>query len=413
MSNGAMDLRVAEERTEGGTRRLIHLDNVRDPRHRSLTIFFDMAGEYRAPPLDLLDGFVFGIIFYAMRLGQGIRVHGRMSCDALRNLNEFQDAWILWNGSRYSKVDIIARDTIDGIHIPKSAEAIVAFSGGVDSIFTLLRHATGVLDLASYPVGRSVLLVHGFDVSLEKPEQLEALKERTAPFLKELNLEVRTIRTNLKTLALQDWEDSHAAQLACCLHNYSHEFGYGLIGSTEPYDALVLPWGSNPATDHLLSSAAFRIVHDGAAYSRTRKVEEIARHAAAMAAVKVCWEGADAAVNCGVCEKCIRTQLNFLAVGVVNPPCFAAPSNVQQHIDGMPLLNHTSRAELRSIIAYAKSKGISDMWVKQLEQRLARYRPPGESGRYKARVLAAWDMIQAAKWKELTRTLTAMMTHGR
>lgn len=408
-----MDLRVAEERTDGGTRRLIHLDNVRDPRHQSLTIFFDMPGEYRVPPLDLLDGFVFGIIFYAMRLGQGIRVHGRVSHDALRNLNEFQDAWILWNGSRYSKVDIIPRDTVDGIHIPESAEAIAAFSGGVDSIFTVLRHSTGNLGLASYPVGRSVLLVHGFDVSLEKPEQFEALKERTAPFLKELNLEVRTIRTNLRKLALQDWEDSHAAQLACCLHNYSHEFGYGLIGSTESYDALVLPWGSNPVTDHLLSGAAFRIVHDGAAYSRTRKVEEISRHATAMAAVKVCWEGADAAVNCGVCEKCVRTQLNFLAVGVANPPCFGAPSNVQQQIDGLARLNATSCAELSSIVAYAQSKGISATWVKQLERRVARYRPPGEVGRYKARVWAAWDLIQAAKWKEITRKLKATMTHAR
>ena len=109
-------------------------------------------------------------------------------------------------------------------------------------------------------------MVHGFDVPLHKPEQLDGLVARTSPLLQELNMQIRIIRTNLKELMLQDWEDSYLAQLACCLHNYSHEFSYGLVGSGEPYNALVLPWASNPPTDHLLAGAAMRIVNDGAGY---------------------------------------------------------------------------------------------------------------------------------------------------
>ena len=148
-------------------------------------------------------------------------------------------------------------DFVNGEH---EKQAIAAFSGGIDSTFTLLRHATGKLGVASYPLTKAVLLVHGFDVPLKSPNHLEALKERTAPLLEELHLGIRVIRTNLKELDLQDWEDSFMAQLASCLHNYSREFSYGLVGSSEPYNALVLPWGSNPVTDHLLSggtSASF------------------------------------------------------------------------------------------------------------------------------------------------------------
>ena len=55
------------------------------------------------------------------------------------------------------------------------------------------------------------------------------------------------------------------------------EFQYGLIGSSEPYDALVIPWGSSPITDYLLSGDRLSIVHDGAGFSRTDKVAEV-RH---------------------------------------------------------------------------------------------------------------------------------------
>ena len=216
-----IDLRVSQDITEYGIRRTVFLNNIDDTDRHDLAIFFDMLNERNLPVPRVLDGFVIGIIFYAMRLGQDIRVHGAMSVTALRNLNEFQEAWALWEGTRYTKIEIIPNEIIDDDTMAKRDEAIAAFSGGVDSIFTLLRHSTGKLGLASYPLKRSVLMVHGFDVPLHEEKQFEALKERTAPLLRDLNLQLRTIRTNLKELDLQDPYDSSLSQLACCLHNYS------------------------------------------------------------------------------------------------------------------------------------------------------------------------------------------------
>jgi hypothetical protein len=397
--NDAMDLRVTQERTAEGTRRTVHLNNLRNSERENLLIFFDMIGERDAPEPFVLDGFVFGIIFYAMGLAQGVRVHGRMSTDALRNLNEFQEAWTLWKGKIYTKVDIVPDEIVDCM-ANGEREAIAAFSGGVDSMFTVIRHATGRLGLASYPLKKAVLLVHGFDVPLAEPEQLEALKERTRPFVRELNLEVRTIRTNLKELCLQDWEDSFMSQLAACLHNYSHEFSCGLVGSSESYDSLVLPWGSNPATDHLLSGAALRIVHDGAGYSRTRKVEEIAKNPTATSVVKVCWEGRETFKNCGLCEKCMRTLLNFLAVGVVNPPCFSEPLDILR-IREIPLHNDAQCAELVSIVAYVKAKGIEAEWINELEIRVKAYRHSGEL----RKDASLWNMVKRGEWMQIARNV--------
>ncbi len=351
----------------------MRLENLTDPDHSEVEIFFDLLGQKEVPPPAVLDGFVMGILFYAMGSEQDIRVHGAMSRSALRNLNEFQEAWHLWRPSVYQKINIIPDRCIEQSELPAQSDAISAFSGGVDSIFTLLRHSGDRLGNASYNLQKAVLMVHGFDVPLANNHQLEALVERTSPLIDELGCDFRVIRTNLKEVRLQDWEDSCLSQLACCLHNYAHEFGFGLAGSTEPYNGLVLPWGSTPATDYLLSGDNFKIVHDGAGFIRTEKVKEIAKHPTARKVVKVCWEGSETHKNCGLCEKCVRTQLNFIAVGLENPPCFEAPLKIEQ-IRNINLRNDLQQRELESIIRYSKETGKSGPWLKAAERAVLLFR---------------------------------------
>jgi polysaccharide pyruvyl transferase WcaK-like protein len=366
-----MHLHVTQNSTRGGTRRTARLRNV--PGEKELEIFFDLNGVVVGPPA-VLDGFVFGVIFYAMRLGEDLRVGGTMTRSALLNLNEFQEAWVLWKPHVYHKIKIIPDSIVDRAPVMER-KAIAAFSGGVDSIFTILRHKTKALGTASYPLQDAVLMVHGFDVPLTAPDHLESLKERTRPLLDELGLKLLTIRTNLKELGLQDWEDSFMSQLACCLNNYSDEFCYALVGSSEAYNALVLPWGSNPATDYLLSGDTMRLVHDGAGYSRTEKVARIASHKTASQVVKVCWQGHQTFKNCGECEKCIRTQLNFKAVGVEHALCFDRPLD-SQLIETMNLRNDAQANELKAIFAYATKAGMNAGWMEILRRRIERYDNP-------------------------------------
>jgi hypothetical protein len=367
-----MELFLSQQPIPQGTRRTIRL--VHPDAQPDIEIFFDLIGETPPEPR-VLDGFVVGIIFYSMRLGQPIYVRGPMTKDAICNLNEFQEAWVRWKPHIYRKVEIIPAEVVMP-EIRGERRAIAAFSGGVDSTFTILRHNRDHVGKASYPLNHSVLMVHGFDVPLSSPEQLVSLKERTKPLLDELSLKLLTIKTNLREVNLQDWDDSHMSQIACCLHNYSHDFYYALVGSTEPYDALVLPWGSNPATDYLLSGGTMRLVHDGAGFSRTEKVAYIANNRTAARVLKVCWEGKETHKNCGVCEKCIRTQANFLAVGVTHPACFDAPLNPRQ-IRAISL-DSIACAELESIVAYAKAKEVTGEWLKELQAKVKEFRssPP-------------------------------------
>lgn len=320
----------------------------------------------------MLDGYVNAVIFHAMGSGQDIRVDGRMTRSALLNLETFQEAWCRWRPGVYRPVRIEPQSLVDDP--PRApARSIAAFSGGADAIFTALRHARDPYALDS------VLLVHGFDVPLDRPDQFARLLERVRPFLDHLQLRPRIVRTNIAELRFQDWLDSFLAQLSCCLHSFSHEFRFGLTGGGEPYDALVLPWGQNPCTDYLLSGDGFSIVHDGAAFSRTEKIAAIAQDPVATRAIKVCWEAADLSTNCGVCEKCVRTRLNFKAVGVDRPSCFDGELTPQQ-IRAIHFSNESQRAGFRSILAYAESHGLQGDWLDAMRECL-RYDEQGLVGR--------------------------------
>ena len=67
--------------------------------------------------------------------------------------------------------------------------------------------------------------------------------------------------------------------------------GGHLHASTFPashtYNDLV-PWGSDPRVDHLLSSETLQVVHDGAAATRIAKTEAIARWPATYGRLRVC-----------------------------------------------------------------------------------------------------------------------------
>jgi hypothetical protein len=364
-----MRLSVSQEQRAEGTRRTLRLTETADG--RPIEVWFDFVGESFPEPF-VLDGFVNAVIFHAMGTRQDIQVDGRMSRSALLNLAAFQEAWCCWKPDVYQPVRIEPLSITDDP--PRArAQSIAAFSGGADAIFTVLRHAGDPFAL------NSVMLVHGFDVPTERAEQFSKLVERVRPLLQRLNLRPRVVRTNLAELRLQDWLDSFLAQLSCCLHNYSHEFRFGLTGGGEPYDALVLPWGQNPCTDYLLSGDGFSIVHDGAAFSRTEKIAVIAKDPVATRAIKVCWEAADLSTNCGTCEKCVRTRLNFKAVGVDRPSCFTGeitPGEIRRIRFG----NESQRAGFRSILAYAESHALQGDWLEAVKECL-RYDEKGVVGR--------------------------------
>lgn len=315
------------------------------------------------PPQDEdCDSYLLATIMDAMKERRRIEVKGSVSKELLSNLVEYQAAWSKWLPETYQSIDITCLQ-VRGQQA-KVEGAICAFSGGVDATFSVWTHTQKKNSYRSQAINLCSI-VHGFDIPIEDETAFSNAKNTIQETLANIDLALFPIKTNFRKVSRVNWEHSHACALISTLSNFKNSAGTCIIGSSEPYDALVIPWGSSPITDHLLSSDDFSVIHDGASYNRTEKVKGIIDWQAGLKNLRVCWQGDLKDRNCGKCEKCVRTKLNFLAVNAPIPPCFPK-SDIIQDLQKIKLKNKVSLSEWQGILTYAKHQGIGEPWVNQV-----------------------------------------------
>lgn len=330
-----------------------------EPEH----IWYQVPAEQNAALTTSCDPFVLGSIFFAMRKGMNLVVHGEVSPTLLRNLTELQSFWAKCKPEYYTYIEIIADHEREQPRHPDGA-AVCAFSGGVDSCFTAWRHRSGLAGRLQRNL-QAAVMVHGFDITLRKKDDFERSAARVKKLLDSLGILFIPMATNLKKQGI-DWEDEHGCALASCLALFQGQYTSGLIASADAYPKLTIPWGSSPITDHLLSSQAFEIVHDGAAYYRSDKVRWVAEWPEALQYLRVCLVGAEKDRNCCRCEKCTRTILSFRAWGLGKPACFEQDASDSQ-IMGLKYFHPTLINEYAAILAVARQTGQTGSWIRALQ----------------------------------------------
>ncbi len=332
------------------------------------SIYFEIGGEIHPPTDTEADFAAVAMVFAAMRARRPLHIQGSITEQLLRNLEEFQEAWAAWRPHQYTPVPITAarvsagQPPTDGSRTTRRA-GVFAFSGGVDATFALLRHHMRRASRRNVtPVAG--ILVHGFDIRLDQREGFDVAHSVAQSVMNELGVPLCVVRTNWRDVLCRDWEMEFGAGLAACLHLFSGLANIGVIGSDEDYAHVALPWGSNPVTNHYLSGGGFQLQTEGGGFSRTARVALICDTPSVAAKLRVCWEGPMTGRNCGQCEKCVRTKLNFMANR--QPPfCFDRPPTLSEVLR-LTARNAVQAGYLTDILWSARRNSITDPWVSAL-----------------------------------------------
>jgi hypothetical protein len=315
---------VEEERAPGRVTRRARFETAAGPAPEPL--WFRIEGEILPPPLELLDAFAIAFLFKAMRDGTPLRLHGPVSRRLLQNLEEFQAAWHCWRPQDYHPIEILADREVD-LEPGEDGSAVVAFSGGADSMFSLWRHYRAQAGRGSRRLAAAIM-IHGFDIPLPDEAGFALAQASARAALETLDLPLVTVKTNWRSLLCATWVYEVGTALGASLAQYQGLTTAGILAADGSYDHLLVPWGSNAITNRLLSGGDFEVIDDGTAYKRTETLVGIRDWPAGLANLRVCWAGARVGANCGVCEKCIRTQLSFRSAGLPVPPAFDSPAGL-------------------------------------------------------------------------------------
>jgi hypothetical protein len=197
------------------------------------------------------------------------------------------------------------------------------FSGGIDSLSTLRVNR---LDFPDQHPGalKDGLLAYGLE--MDSPAAYEHVKRSLSELASYAGLTLVPVYTNLY-LHYRDedsrrsfgfWEEKfEGAALAAIAHAFSRRLSSASISSTLDIPNLG-PLGAHPVLDPSYSSHDLRIRHEGAALSRLDKTKLLADWDFALKRMRVCNQFArysEQSLNCGECEKCIRTMLALVALG--------------------------------------------------------------------------------------------------
>ncbi|MBA3993115.1 MAG: hypothetical protein C0469_06260 [Cyanobacteria bacterium DS2.3.42] len=344
---------------------------IESPLRGKSRLWFKLPLQFESLVSESLDPFVVANIFFIMGEGTECILHGSVSPSLLRNLAEFQSAWATWKPDKYKQVEIIA-DELAEEAVAQNDLAIAAFSGGVDSAFTMYRHRTGACPVHWRRNIDAGLFVHGFDIPLDQSEAFDRASERIGKTLASLDVRLITMSTNLQELNIE-WDDTHIAGVASALMLFKKTFCEGLVPSGPSYHKMLIPWGSSPITDHLLSSNSFAIVHDGAGFKRVEKRELLEGWEEGFQNLRVCFLADHRDKNCGRCSKCLVDMLDAFRTGKRIPASF--PEFTDQLFAEMIIPSKKEFEGWNRKLVEAKRDLVNDSWLPILEKRLNELRP--------------------------------------
>jgi len=303
-----------EVREAGGRVVLAARVEMAQPRDVPQDLIFEFPAQVRSWLTERSDPFVTALLLVAMQHREAIEVRGRVSARLLLGLDEYQRAFQSWFPWRFQRVDVRVAGEDDPVRSTSGAVAC-AFSGGVDSFYTLWSHVPASDGNARSRLSHA-LFVHGFDIPLANRAAFDAAALAYRGMGEGLGVELIGASCNAQAFVPPlNWGVFHGAPLVAT----ALALGAGLCRFYVPSSHTYLdtfPWGSDPRVDHLLSTETLDVVHDGASASRIAKTAAIAAWPPTHGRLRVCSPRADGQLlNCCACEKCVRTMVTLDLLG--------------------------------------------------------------------------------------------------
>ncbi len=294
-------------------------------------------------------------------MGGTVEVSGApLTSTVASNMESFSQIWHSWFPDAYKKVKFVGNLVEDENKILDNS-GITTFSGGLDSAYInyYLKKTENFLS-----INRTVL-IHGADIPLADVSAFERVFLKCQRMTDDLGLELIIVKTNIRDY-LNNWSHSHGSVVAGVLHFFEKKVSHG-ITCDYSFASFSIPHGFNPFTDKYLSSKTFSFSLGGINVSRTERASQIKDWRVGLENLHVCWEGLNKSVNCGHCEKCIRTKLNFKAVGVDHLACMPSDITLKQVCDDSLVNSEFVLSFYKEALTYGVEHGhFSSQWIEEL-----------------------------------------------
>lgn len=332
------------------------------------------------------DGFAVALLLLAMVLGEHIEVRGVLSPRLAYGMQEYQRVFNCWFPQKFKLIDIKCDNYKPQDQNDVKGGVASAFSGGVDSFYTLWSHLPQHQPNHNYQI-KYGLFIHGYDILLEDEATYNTAQQAYAEMMHKQGLQLLVGRTNVYDFGSKvEWALSHGSAIIGFAMVLGRLLSRLFIPSGYTYKDSHLRGGTDPVLDHLLSTETLEIIHDGASVNRVEKTASIAKWAETYSRLRVCWVKPDGLKNCCECEKCIRTMITLDMCGDLSKyDTFPQPLSRQKirscrYLDAYDYIfaqeiiesaTAVGREDIATDIRYALIKSQMKLKVRQIKHQVA------------------------------------------
>ena len=206
------------------------------------------------------DAFAATALLVSMYCGEDLLIRGPISPKLAKGLLDFRGVFHAWLPKLFKMVDIRYEHLAVPDPLVGSGGVATAFSGGVDSFYTLWAHMPENQPIPDARVTHG-LFVHGLDLRLDDRSNYDSVANSYVDLFQSLGLELILASTNAYQLSefRIAWTLIFGPPLIGAALLMSPLLNRFYVPSGLPYNGL-LPHGSSPLTDHLLSTETLNII---------------------------------------------------------------------------------------------------------------------------------------------------------
>jgi hypothetical protein len=276
------------------------------------------------------EGFGSALLVPAMSHGRDLVFEDPLCPEWLSNTRKVMEFFSKWWGWRPINIESLDKGP-PPVRAPASERAL-CFSGGVDSFHSLLTYPQPI---------DTLVFVHGYDIRLADEDGARIAFDRVRRVAAEMKMKVALIRTNYREhpVAGKKYTCGYGGAMATVGHLLD-QVGHLVISSGLPRREEG-PSASHWDTDPLWSTNTMKVDHYGADFTKNDKIRAIAANPLVHDNLRICldnfygsFELSGDFLNCGCCQKCVRTLLVLQQESRIDDfKVFANKTNLDLHLD--------------------------------------------------------------------------------
>jgi len=326
------------------------------------TLWFKFPKGYDEYVTDRADSFAVLLLPLAMRFGEDLEIHGALSPRLANGMREYQRIQQIWKPNEFKLIEIKYTNLKMASAINIAGGVGCAFSGGVDSFYTLWSHLPQNEKNPGYRISHC-LMINGFDVNsiLEDAETFSnKTRQLYESMMNKLGLQLLVAHTNIwQFMDKRKWEIymyTFGSVLIACALALGRLFSRFYMASSFQYTQL-FPWGSHPLLDNLLCTETMESIHDGAHLTRVEKTAAISHWPETYSRLRTCLfntffiDKAANLENCCRCERCIQTMSVLDMLGVLDKYTVFPKPLKQKYIRNIDFFNIPEKGKYKYLYA--------------------------------------------------------------